>query len=114
MNKYITQIIKNDQVCIYDGITNTNNVVVHDNIKKIHEKLTDCVLKQSISFNKVRKQDNSVNSTISNSKKTYKKLFKDVLKQIISVNKVSTCNNKFNYDEYKKLHKKYLIKFLRS
>ena len=70
MNKYITQIIKNDQVCIYDGITNTNNVVVHDNIKKIHEKLTDCVLKQSISFNKVHKQDNSVNSTISNSKKT--------------------------------------------
>ena len=112
MNRHITLIIKNDKVCIYDGITNTTNVVIHDNIKKIHEKLNDYIFKQSISFNKVHKQDNSVNSTISNSKKTHKNIFKDVLKKIISVNKVYTCNNIFIYDECKKLHKELFNKLI--
>ena len=50
-------------------INNTTHVVIHDNIKNIHKKLTDCVIKRSISLNKVHIE----NSTISNSKKNTRK-----------------------------------------
>ena len=81
------------------------HVVIHDNIKKAHAKLTDHVNKSSIKINKVNIENNSVNNANSISKKTHKKLFKNVLKQIISVNKVHMQNNVFDYDKSKKLHK---------
>lgn len=90
-----------------NNITNTTNAVIHNNIKKIHEKLTDCILKQSISVNKVDKQDNNANSAINTSKKAHEKLFKNVIKQIIS------CNNTLIDDECNKLHKKLFNKVIK-
>ena len=91
-----------------NNITNTTNAVIHNNIKKIHEKLTDCILKQSISVNKVDKQDNNANSAINTSKKAHEKLFKNVIKQIIS------CNNTLIDDECNKLHKKLFNKVIKE
>ena len=88
-----------------DKINSTTHVVIHDNIKKAHAKLTDHINKSSIKINKVHIENNSVNNANSISKKTHKKLFKNVLKQIISVNKVHMQNNVFDYDKSKKLHK---------
>ena len=45
LNKHITQIINNDNVYTCNNITNTTNAVIYNNIKKIHGKLTDCILK---------------------------------------------------------------------
>ena len=83
-----------------NNTTSPTNLIIRDNIKKIHEKLADCMLQRSIFVNKVHKQDNIANSAIDNSKKAHKKLFKNVLKKITSV------NNVFITDECKKLHKK--------
>ena len=83
-------------------INNTTHVVIHDNIKNIHKKLTDCVIKRSTSLNKVHIE----NTTISNSKKTQVKMFNDVAKQMVPANRVHTQNNNvFNDDKCKKLHK---------
>ena len=88
-----------------DKINSTTHVVIHDNIKKAHAKLTDHINKSSIKINKVHIENNSVNNANSIRKKTHKKLFKNVLKQIVSVNKVHIQNNVFDYDKYTKLHK---------
>ena len=77
-------------------------------MKIYYEKLTDCILKQSIPVNKVHKQDNNANSAINTSKKAHEKLFKNVLKQIIS------CNNTLIDDECNKLHRKLFNKVIKE
>ena len=77
-------------------------------MKVYYEKLTDCILKQSIPVNKVHKQDNNANSAINTSKKAHEKLFKNVLKQIIS------CNNTLIDDECNKLHRKLFNKVIKE
>ena len=89
----------------HDKINSTTHVVIHDNIKKAHAKLTDHINKSSIKINKVHIENNSVNNANGISKKTHKKLFKNVLKQIISVKKVYIQNTAFDYDKCKELHK---------
>ena len=96
------KIIKDNKVHTCNKINNTTHVVIHDNIKNIHKKLTDCVIKRSTSLNKVPIE----NTTISNSKKTQEKVFNDVVKQMVPANRVHTQNNNvFNDDKCKKLHK---------
>ena len=69
LNKHITQIIKGNKVHTQNEINSTTHVVIHDNIKKAHAKLTDHINKSSIKFNKVNMENNSVNNANSIRKK---------------------------------------------
>ena len=105
LKKHITQIIKGNKVHTHNKINSTTHVVIHDDIKKAHAKLTGHINKSSIKINKVHIENNSVNNANGIRKKTHKKLFKNVLKQIISVKKVYIQNTVFDYDKCKELHK---------